>query len=69
MFINEGGFDRLARILVGIAILAFVPRTPWAWLGLLPLLTGIVGFCPVYRLFGWSTNRESTARHRGRQAF
>lgn len=57
MLINEGRFDRVARVVAGIAILAFVPQTPWAWLGLLPLVTGAVGFCPIYHLFGWSTNR------------
>lgn len=36
--------------------LAFVgPRTPWAWLGLVPLLTGLVGYCPAYALFGIRT--------------
>ena len=68
MFINEGGFDRLVRIIAGIAILGFVPQTPWAWIGLLPLATGAAGFCPIYWLFGWSTNRATTASHRRRQA-
>lgn len=55
---NEGAADRLIRIVVGLAVLslAFVgPETPWAWLGLVPLLTGLVGFCPLYRLLGIRT--------------
>jgi hypothetical protein len=55
---NEGFADRLIRIVVGLAILslAFVgPQTPWGFLGLIPLLTGIVGFCPLYRLVGINT--------------
>ncbi|MBN8606702.1 MAG: DUF2892 domain-containing protein [Caulobacterales bacterium] len=55
---NEGALDRVLRVIVGLAIisLAFVgPQTPWAWFGLVPLLTGIVGFCPAYALFGIRT--------------
>ena len=56
--INEGTIDRAIRILAGVAILslAFIgPRTPFGYLGAVPLLTGLFGFCPVYRLFGLST--------------
>lgn len=55
---NEGVFDRAVRVIVGLAILslAFIgPKTPWAWLGLAPLLTGLVGFCPLYSLVGLNT--------------
>ena len=55
---NEGGLDRAVRVVVGLAILSLVfigPKTPWAWLGLVPLLTGFVGFCPAYALFGLNT--------------
>ncbi len=58
MKLNEGAVDRILRVLVGIAILslAFVgPRTPWAYLGIVPLLTGIVGFCPLYAILGINT--------------
>ena len=54
---NMGTWDRIIRALLGLAILAFLPRTTWALLGLLPLATAIAGFCPLYRLFGWSTIR------------
>lgn len=57
---NEGTIDRVLRVVVGLAVLslAFVgPKTPWAYLGLLPLITGLVGFCPAYALFGWRTCR------------
>ncbi len=49
MKINEGAFDRIVRVVAGLGILslAFVgPQTPWAYLGAIPLITGIVGFCP-----------------------
>ncbi len=58
MKLNEGAVDRILRVLVGIVILslAFVgPRTPWAYLGIVPLLTGIVGFCPLYAILGINT--------------
>jgi hypothetical protein len=56
--VNEGTADRVIRIVLGLSILslAFVgPRTPWAWLGLIPLATGLVGRCGLYYLIGVST--------------
>jgi hypothetical protein len=61
MLTNVGKWDRLIRILAGIAILVFLPQTTWALLGLLPLATGISGYCPLYRIFGWSTDRKTKA--------
>jgi hypothetical protein len=55
---NVSKWDRVIRTLLGLAILAFLPRTTWALLGLIPLATAIAGFCPLYRLFGWSTARS-----------
>jgi hypothetical protein len=55
---NEGALDRALRVIVGLGILslAFVgPQTPWAYLGVIPLLTGIVGFCPLYAIIGVNT--------------
>jgi hypothetical protein len=57
---NEAGFERVLRVLVGVALLALVfvgPKTAWGWLGIIPLLTGIAGFCPLYRLVGIDTCR------------
>ena len=59
---NIGKVERVVRILVGIGVLslAFVgPHTPWAYLGLLPLLSGLVGWCPPYALLGISTIRSA----------
>jgi hypothetical protein len=58
MKVNEGGLDRVVRVIAGLGILslAFVgPHTPWAYLGAIPLLTGIVGFCPAHALLGINT--------------
>jgi hypothetical protein len=55
---NEGTIDRVIRVAAGAVILslAFVgPQTPWGYVGVIPLLTGLVGFCPIYKLFGIST--------------
>lgn len=55
---NVGGIDRILRILIGLALTALVfvgPQTPWGWVGLVPLLTGLFGFCPIYPLIGLNT--------------
>ncbi|HET9440317.1 MAG TPA: DUF2892 domain-containing protein [Longimicrobiales bacterium] len=55
---NEGNADRALRVLLGLAILSlyFVgPKTPWALLGFIPLVTGFIGRCPLYALFGINT--------------
>jgi hypothetical protein len=57
---NEGTIDRVVRTLVGIALLslAFVgPKTLWGYVGLVPLATGLLGWCPLYTLLGISTCR------------
>jgi hypothetical protein len=60
MKINAGNSDRLARIVVGLALLSLLLRldSSWRWLGLvgiMPLATGLIGRCPGYRLLGRST--------------
>lgn len=55
---NENTTDRVLRVLVGAGLVSLVfvgPQTPWGWVGLVPLLTGIVGSCPLYTLLGLST--------------
>ena len=55
---NVGDIERIIRILVGgiILSLAFIgPATPWGYLGIVPLLTGLVGWCPPYAFLGIST--------------
>jgi hypothetical protein len=58
MLTNESFIDRALRVVIGIVVLSLVvvgPKTMWGLLGLVPLLTGLVGFCPLYRLLGIST--------------
>lgn len=57
---NEGTLDRTLRVILGLVLiaLAFVgPQTPWGWVGLVPLLTGLVGMCPLYSILGINTCR------------
>lgn len=56
--VNEGTLDRGFRAIVGIALLSLVfigPKTPWGWLGLVPLGTSLMGWCPLYSLLGINT--------------
>ena len=56
--INEGTIDRTIRIVLGLGILALAfvgPKTPIGYVGVVPLVTGLIGFCPLYRLLGLST--------------
>ncbi|MCE1204588.1 MAG: DUF2892 domain-containing protein [Holophagaceae bacterium] len=55
---NEHPVERVLRAALGLGVLslAFVgPKTPWGYLGIVPLATGLLGSCPLYTLFGWST--------------
>jgi len=57
---NIGNTERVVRVVAGIGILslAFVgPASPWGYLGLAPILTGLVGWCPPYTLLGIDTSR------------
>jgi hypothetical protein len=65
MKLNEGAVDRILRIIVGLGVLslAFIgPQTAWGYLGVIPLLTGIVGFCPLYALLGINTCKVPRAK-------
>jgi hypothetical protein len=55
---NVGGVDRLLRVLVGLALIASAIAGwigPWGYVGVIPILTALVGFCPAYALLGLST--------------
>ena len=58
---NVGGIDRILRIAVGLILILGTPQllgyigSNWAWLGLLPLLTGLLRTCPAYKLIGMNT--------------
>ncbi|HUN91137.1 MAG TPA: DUF2892 domain-containing protein [Burkholderiaceae bacterium] len=55
---NEGGLDRTLRIVAGIALIGLTLAGTigaWGWIGVVPLLTGLVGTCPLYRIVGINT--------------
>lgn len=55
---NVGGIDRILRIVLGLVLIALTLAGiigAWGWLGVVPLVTGAIGFCPLYPLFGLST--------------
>lgn len=59
---NVGTADRIARIVLGLVLLslAFVgPATPWGYIGIVPLVTALIGWCPAYTLFGIKTCKTS----------
>ena len=57
MKINVGGIDKILRIVVGLALIAWalMGGPVWAWVGVVPLATGAIGWCPAYNLSGINT--------------
>lgn len=61
---NVGGIDRSLRIVIGVVLLAWIALGEgdarwWGLVGLLPLVTGLLGWCPAYLPFGIRTRRAS----------
>lgn len=55
---NEGGIDRIVRIVVGLVLLGLMAMGTigwWGWLGVVPLATGLIGWCPAYTFLGMNT--------------
>lgn len=62
MHSNVGGIDKVLRIIVGIALIATAATGvigAWGWIGVVPLLTGLFNFCPLYTLNGIKTCKVS----------
>lgn len=60
---NVGGIDRTVRIVAGLALIALAATGTlgfWAWLGVVPLATGLIGWCPPYAMFGLNTCKVKT---------
>lgn len=68
-FINEAGWDRIVRIALGVVLLALgwggvvegTLGTVFQWVGFVPLLTGLAGWCPLYAIFGFRTGGAPSA--------
>lgn len=55
---NVGSADRLIRIVLGLVLIVIVfvgPKTPWGWIGVVPLVIGFMRTCPLYTLLGVNT--------------
>ena len=55
---NVGGIDRILRIVVGLVLIGLAATGTvglWGWIGVVPLLTGLAGACPAYKLLGMNT--------------
>jgi hypothetical protein len=63
---NVGTVDRAARIIIGLVFIAYAiplgfPNTGWnwiGWIGVVPIITAILGICPAYSLLGFSTCKK-----------
>ncbi len=63
---NVGGIDRILRVVLGVALIALTLTGTiglWGWIGVVPLLTAAVGFCPAYTLLGFSSCRVSPGKN------
>ena len=55
---NVGGIDRTLRIVIGLVLIGLAASSTvgwWGYLGVVPLLIGLIGWCPPYTLLGWNT--------------
>lgn len=55
---NVGGIDRVLRIVIGLALIGLTLAGvigAWGWIGLVPLATAALGFCPLYTVLGFSS--------------
>ena len=60
MKINVGGTDRILRVVLGLALIgmaAFGVIGAWGWIGVIALITGLIGWCPLYAMFGIDTRK------------
>lgn len=58
MKLNVGGIDRIVRIVAGLVLIGLTLTGNigvWGWLGVVPLATGAIGWCPPYAIFGFNT--------------
>lgn len=55
---NVGSIDRILRVVVGLVLIGLTLAGqigPWGWIGVVPLLTGALGTCPLYSVLGFSS--------------
>jgi len=62
MATNISTLDRVLRIAAGLILISLAfwgPQTPWGFIGIIPLATALIGFCPAYRLLGICTLKKA----------
>jgi hypothetical protein len=62
---NVGTLDRVLRLVVGLVLIALVVTDRigmWGWIGVVPLVTAAVGYCPLYQLLGMRTRAAESSR-------
>lgn len=55
---NVGNIDKTLRIIIGLGLISLVftgPQTPWGWIGVVPLATAFISWCPLYKIIGVNT--------------
>jgi len=60
---NEGTLDRSVRIIAGLVLIALAATGAvgvWGWIGVVPLVTGVLGWCPLYTVLGINTCRTKS---------
>jgi Protein of unknown function (DUF2892) len=71
MTVNVGILDRAIRIVIGALLIAFAipyvfPNTGWnwvGWIGIVPIITAVLGYCPAYSVIGFSTCSARAPQH------
>jgi hypothetical protein len=71
MSTNVGTIDRVARIVIGLVLIAYAipfgfPSTGWnwvGWIGVVPIITAAIGYCPAYTVFGFSSCARGAPQH------
>jgi len=68
---NVGTIDRVARVIIGLLLIAYAipvgfPSTGWnwvGWIGIVPIVTVVIGYCPAYTVFGFSSCASRAHQH------
>jgi hypothetical protein len=68
---NVGTIDRVVRVIIGLLLLAYAipigfPNTGWnwvGWIGIVPIITAVIGYCPAYTVFGFSSCESRAHQH------
>jgi hypothetical protein len=61
MIRNVGSLDQIIRLVLGAILVSLVfvgPQTPWGWLGLILIATGVINFCPIWMMLGVNTRKK-----------